>query len=140
MTAVCGMIGNWACAPDGGAHMTAMLRALCGREAGELATWVDLTSTCRLGVVDRCGNRQRPRVLEHRELAAVCDGRLFDRGDAASGDQRLLELWASGGPRAIGRADAQFALAGLNVVLSCGLVLIAVWDGYRVAEYWFGVT
>jgi CrcB protein len=36
--------------------------------------------------------------------------------------------------------DAQFALAGLNVILSCGLGLIAVWAGYRVAEYWFGVT
>jgi len=111
MTAVCGMIGEWASAPDASAHMSTMLRALGGREDSKLATWVDLISTCRLGVVDRCGSRQRPRVLEHGELVAVCDGRLFDRGDAASADQRLLELWASAGPRGLGRADAQFALA-----------------------------
>ena len=33
----------------------------------------------------------------------------------------------------------QIWLAGLNVVLSCGLGFFAVWLGYRVAEHWFGV-
>jgi fluoride exporter len=35
--------------------------------------------------------------------------------------------------------DRQFAFAALNVVLSCGLGLVAVWAGYRASEFWFGV-
>jgi CrcB protein len=35
--------------------------------------------------------------------------------------------------------DGQFWFALTNVVLSCGLGFIAVWFGYRAAEYWFGV-
>jgi fluoride exporter len=35
--------------------------------------------------------------------------------------------------------DRQFAFAALNVVLSCGLGLLAVWAGYRVAEFLYGV-
>jgi len=33
----------------------------------------------------------------------------------------------------------QFWFAVLNVVFSCGLGFVAVWIGYRVAEYFFGV-
>jgi CrcB protein len=33
----------------------------------------------------------------------------------------------------------QFWFAALNVALSCGLGFIAVWIGYRAAEYFFGV-
>jgi CrcB protein len=33
----------------------------------------------------------------------------------------------------------QLRLAALNVVLSCGLGLVGVWLGYRLAERWFGV-
>lgn len=36
--------------------------------------------------------------------------------------------------------DAQFVPAALNVLLSCSLGLLAVWVGYRAAEFWFGVT
>ncbi len=35
--------------------------------------------------------------------------------------------------------DGQFRLAALNVALSCGLGVAAVWLGYRAAERWFGV-
>jgi CrcB protein len=35
--------------------------------------------------------------------------------------------------------DGEFALAALNMVLSCAVGLAAVWLGYRVAEFWFGV-
>ena len=35
--------------------------------------------------------------------------------------------------------DGQLRLAFANVVLSCGLGLVAVWAGYRLAERWFGV-
>jgi len=35
--------------------------------------------------------------------------------------------------------DREYGLAALNVVLSCGLGLAAVWIGYRLAERWFGV-
>jgi fluoride exporter len=36
--------------------------------------------------------------------------------------------------------DGQYWLAALNVALSCVLGLVAVWGGYRIAEYWFGVA
>jgi fluoride exporter len=35
--------------------------------------------------------------------------------------------------------DRQFAFAALNVALSCGLGLLAVWAGYRAAEFLYGV-
>ena len=35
--------------------------------------------------------------------------------------------------------DGQVRLALANVVLSCGLGLVAVWAGYGLAERWFGV-
>jgi fluoride exporter len=35
--------------------------------------------------------------------------------------------------------DREFLLATLNVVLSCGIGLTAVWIGYRVAQRLFGV-
>jgi CrcB protein len=35
--------------------------------------------------------------------------------------------------------DTQYGLAVLNMILSCGLGFLAVWIGYRAAEYRFGV-
>jgi CrcB protein len=35
--------------------------------------------------------------------------------------------------------DRQFAFAALNVALSCGFGLLAVWAGYRAAEFLYGV-
>ena len=35
--------------------------------------------------------------------------------------------------------DKEFALAAMNVLLSCGFGILAVWAGYRIAEYCFGV-
>lgn len=35
--------------------------------------------------------------------------------------------------------DRQFLLAAANIALSCGLGFVAVWLGFRAAEYWFGV-
>jgi fluoride exporter len=35
--------------------------------------------------------------------------------------------------------DGQLVRATLNVVLSVGLGLFAVWFGYRLAQYWLGV-
>ena len=35
--------------------------------------------------------------------------------------------------------DGEFRLASLNLLVSCGLGLAAVWVGYRMAEHWFGV-
>jgi len=36
-------------------------------------------------------------------------------------------------------SDRQFAYAALNVILSCGIGLLAVWAGYRTAEAVFGI-
>lgn len=111
MTAVCGMIGPSASAPDAGEHMSAMLAALAHPSSAESATWTSPAGDCRLGVVGRCGEPRQPRVIEHDSLVAACDGWLFDRGSKADGDHRLVQLWASAGPRAATRADTQFAIA-----------------------------
>ena len=111
MTAVCGMIGSWASAPDAATHLHAMLGALAHSDAGESATWSSPDAECQLGVAGRCGELRRPRVIEHDPLVAVCDGWLFDRGSTADADHRLVKLWASAGPRGVTRADTQFAIA-----------------------------
>ena len=108
MTAICGILGDAAHAPDATAQLGAMLRALGG--AHEPSTWVDPSGHCRLGITGRHRGHPRARVLEHGDLVGVCDGRLFD-GLPAGGDRRLLQLWASAGPQGASRADAQFAIA-----------------------------
>jgi CrcB protein len=35
--------------------------------------------------------------------------------------------------------DGEFGLAALNMLASCSVGLAAVWLGYRLAEFWFGV-
>ena len=35
--------------------------------------------------------------------------------------------------------DKEFALAGMNLLFSCGVGTLAVWAGYRLAEHWYGV-
>jgi fluoride exporter len=35
--------------------------------------------------------------------------------------------------------EGEFTLAALNMMLSCGVGLAAVWIGYRLAQHWFGV-
>jgi len=35
--------------------------------------------------------------------------------------------------------EREFAFAALNILLSCGLGLLAVWAGYRASEFCFGV-
>lgn len=35
--------------------------------------------------------------------------------------------------------DREFALAAMNLLLSCGLGLAAVWLGFRAAEFFYGV-
>jgi asparagine synthase (glutamine-hydrolysing) len=102
MTAICGMIGDWAQRPDAGAHLAAMLGALSSRPP---AVWSDPEGRCRLGVA---GGGQ---VIACGTLVAVCDGRLFDRAGAAGADARLIALWSREGERGLGRADAQFAFA-----------------------------
>src|SRR5262249_23142235 len=70
MTAICGMIGDWARHPDAGAHLDAMLRALAIRGGGKRATWND--GECLLGIAGR------DRVIDRDNFAVVCDGMLFD--------------------------------------------------------------
>jgi len=99
MTAICGMIGDWARHPEAGAHLDAMLRALGVRGGGTSATWSD--ADCRLGIAGR------DRVIERDGFAAVCDGQQFDRAGAGA-DERLLDVWRAG---RLAFADAQFAFA-----------------------------
>ncbi|MCW5802412.1 MAG: hypothetical protein KIT31_08495 [Deltaproteobacteria bacterium] len=111
MSAICGILGAWAAEPDAGTHLDAMLAALDtggpdrrdrrdGRDGR--AAWADPSRACRLGVAGAT------RILERGELAAACDGHLFD---GAGGPDGLLGVWARDGVRGLRGADAQFALA-----------------------------
>jgi asparagine synthase (glutamine-hydrolysing) len=111
VTAVCVLLGVWARARDAAAHLAALLRALARPGAGEVAAWQDPSGGCRLGVVGRGGTPERPRVLEHGDLVAVCDGRWFDGGTVDQAGERLLLLWRSAGPRSVAAADTHFAIA-----------------------------
>ena len=111
MTAICGIVGEWARARDASANLENMLAVLGGTGNRITATWSDRTGECRLGITDRYGSTAQPRVLERGNLAAVCDGHVFDRGAGWNTDERLLERWSDRTARELGRTDAQFAFA-----------------------------
>lgn len=108
MTAICGIVGDWARARDARTNLDHMLAAFTGRSP---STWTDRSAACRLGIIDRYGAEAPPRVLEHGELAAVVDGHVFQRDAGWGTDERLLQRWSSGAARDLGRTDAQFAFA-----------------------------
>jgi asparagine synthase (glutamine-hydrolysing) len=114
MSAICGVIGNYARRPAAEAELAAMLDALSFRAPDAAATWQDPDGTARLGfrwLRTRPGE-QSPgvRVSPGGDLAMVCDGQVFD-GDGAQGPGPLLDRFAGRGLEGWRDLDAQFALA-----------------------------
>jgi asparagine synthase (glutamine-hydrolysing) len=113
MSAICGVIGNYARRPAAEAELGAMLDALSVRGPDAASTWHDPDGGARLGfrwLRTRPGE-QSPGVVvsPNGELAMACDGHVFVEGATTSGP--LLERFAARGPEGWHDLDAQFGLA-----------------------------
>ena len=114
MSAICGMIGNYARRPGAEAELAAMLDAMAVRAPDGAATWAAPDGAARLGYrwLRTGPSEQSPGVARSADgkLAMVCDGHVFtDTGSAGPGP--LLERFAARGAEGWRDLDAQFALA-----------------------------
>jgi asparagine synthase (glutamine-hydrolysing) len=114
MSAICGMIGNYARRPSADGDLSAMLEALEHRAPDGSATWQDPDGGARLGfrwLRTRPGEASPGIVLAPGgALAMACDGQVFEDG-GTRGPVVLLDGFAAGGPGGWHDLDAQFALA-----------------------------
>src|SRR6266545_3456703 len=113
MSAICGMIGNYARRPAAEAELSSMLEALAFRAPDGAATWQDPDGAARLGFrwLRTQPDEQSPgiAVTPDGNLAMACDGHVFaDDGQSAA---PLLERFAARGPEGWHDLDAQFGLA-----------------------------
>jgi asparagine synthase (glutamine-hydrolysing) len=119
MSAICGMIGNYARRAGAEGELAAMLDAMAVRAPDGAATWVAPDGGARLGfrwLRTQPGDAS-PGVMRAADgnLAMVCDGHVFADGSQAPGP--LLDRFAARGAEGWRELDAQFALA--------------IWDGKR---------
>jgi asparagine synthase (glutamine-hydrolysing) len=114
MSAICGVIGNYARRPAAEAELAAMLDALAFRAPDAAATWHDPDGSARLGFrwLRTQPGEQSPGVTISPDgnLAMVCDGHVF-ADDGGQSALPLLERFAGRGAEGWRDLDAQFALA-----------------------------
>src|SRR5512147_2806705 len=100
MSAICGMIGNYARRPAAEAELAAMLDALAVRAPDAAATWHDPDGGARLGYrwLRTAPGEQSPGVAVSPDgnLAMVCDGHVFAAAGSV-GPGPLLERFAARG-------------------------------------------
>lgn len=113
MSAICGMIGNYARRERAEAELAAMMEALAFRGPDGQATWQDPDGGARLGFR---WLRTRPDetspgvvVAAGGDLAVVCDGHAFG-DDGTQSVAPLVERFAARGADGWRDLDAQFAL------------------------------
>jgi asparagine synthase (glutamine-hydrolysing) len=120
MSAICGMIGNYARRSGADAELAAMLDALEVRAPDGAATWHAPDGAARLGFrwLRTQPGEQSPGVVVSPDgnLAMVCDGHVFAE-DGTQGVRPLLDRFAAKGPEGWHDLDAQFGLA--------------IWDGKK---------
>lgn len=113
MSAICGVIGNYARRPAAEAELAAMLDALSVRAPDAAATWHDPDGAARLGFrwLRTQPGEQSPGIAVSPDgnLAMACDGHVF--ADGAQGPGPLLERFAARGVEGWRGLDTQFALA-----------------------------
>jgi asparagine synthase (glutamine-hydrolysing) len=114
MSAICGLIGNFAQRPTAEAELSSMLDALEVRAPDGATTWASPDGGARLGfrwLRTRPGE-QNPGVLVSPDgnLAMVCDGHVFT-DDGKPTARPLLERFAARGPEGWHDLDAQFGAA-----------------------------
>lgn len=114
MSAICGMIGNYARRPSAEADLAAMLDALAFRAPDGASTWSAPDGAARLGFrwLRTQAGEDNPGVATSPDgnLAMVCDGHVF----ADDGNQQprpLLDRFVARGADGWRDLDAQFALA-----------------------------
>lgn len=114
MSAICGVIGNYARRPAAEAELAAMLDALAFRAPDAAATWHDPDGAARLGFrwLRTQPGEQSPGVAISPDgnLAMACDGHVF-ADDGGQSALPLLERFAGRGSEGWRDLDAQFALA-----------------------------
>src|SRR5574342_1388645 len=101
MSAICGMIGNYARRPTAEAELSAMLAALAFRAPDGATTWRDPEGLARLGI---CWLRTQPgeqspgvATTQGGALTMSCDGHVFG-DDGTQSPLPLLKLFAAKGP------------------------------------------
>lgn len=111
MSAICGIIGNYARRPGAEAELKAMLDAFSVRGPDGTSTWSDPDGSARLGFawLRALPGEQNPGVTVTPTHAMVCDGHVFT--DEAQRATPLLERFAATGPSGWHDLDAQFGLA-----------------------------
>src|SRR5689334_13897971 len=113
MSAICGVIGNYARRPAAEAELAAMLDALSFRAPDAAATWHDPDGHARLGFrwLRTQPGEQSPGIAVSPDgnLAMACDGHVFADGTQVPGP--LLERFAARGSEGWRGLDTQFALA-----------------------------
>jgi asparagine synthase (glutamine-hydrolysing) len=114
MSAICGILGNYARRPTAEADLSAMLDALAPRAPDGVTTWQAPDGGARLGfgwLKTRPGE-QSPGVVVSADgnLAMVCDGHVFAE-DGKHSPAPLLERFAGRGAAGWHDLDAQFGLA-----------------------------
>src|ERR1043166_7043437 len=120
MSAICGMIGNYARRPTAEAELSAMLDVLAPRAPEAAATWRAPDGGAVLGFrwLRTQPGELNPGVVVYGDgnLAMTCDGHVF-ADDGSQSPAPLLERFSARGPDGWRDLDAQFGAA--------------FWDGKR---------
>jgi asparagine synthase (glutamine-hydrolysing) len=119
MSAISGVIGEYARRPNAEGELAAMLDVLSARAPDGAATWVDPSGNARLGFrwLKTAPDERDPGVLVEGDHAMVCDGHVF--ADASQDARPLLERFRGRGAAGWHDLDAQFGLA--------------IWDGKKLS-------
>src|SRR5678815_2529205 len=114
MSAICGMIGNYARRPSAESELAAMLEAMAVRAPDGATTWSAPDGGARLGFrwLRSDPGEQNPGVASSPDgnFAMVCDGHVFG-DDGSQGGRPLLDRFAGRGSEGWRDLDAQFGLA-----------------------------
>lgn len=114
MSAVCGMIGNYARRSTAEADIQAMQAALAFRAPDDASTWRDPEGEAWLGFrwLHTQPGEKNPGIRTERNspLVMTCDGHVFAE-DGTQSPAALFDRFASRGPDGWRDLDAQFALA-----------------------------
>jgi asparagine synthase (glutamine-hydrolysing) len=114
MSAICGIIGNYARRPGAERELDAMLEALAFRAPDAAASWHDADGGARLGFrwLRTQPGEESPGIVLRPDgsLAMTCDGHVF-ADDGQQGPGPLLQGFAAEGADGWRGLDAQFALA-----------------------------
>jgi asparagine synthase (glutamine-hydrolysing) len=111
MSAISGVIGEYARRPNAEGELAAMLDVLAVRGPDGAATWTDPSGNARLGFrwLKTSPDEVDPGVVRDGDYAMVCDGHVFT--DSTQDAKPLLERFKARGASGWHDLDAQFGAA-----------------------------